>query len=313
MSYRTLFLVLNLCCLIFLPKVALAASFSIDPDTGTYGPGDTFIATVRIDGEEDCVNAVNVAITYSKETLRAVDFSRGDSILSLWAVEPHIDTDSGSIVFAGGVPGGYCGRITGDPALSNVLGKVVFTVVGATTPRATIHFAPTSAVFLNDGLGTLAKLITHDATITLSPVPTLSQNPWLKEVAADTIPPQPFVVEVESTIGVFGGKYYIVFSTTDKESGLDYFEIFERGGWRRITSPYLLEGQSLLGVGDIQVRALDKAGNIRMGTYSASLIPQRQFSFDDFMVFIVLGCILILFGVKSYIDRKKVQIENPPL
>lgn len=313
MNRRARYILLSLLLLLSAPQAAFAASLYLDPESGTYGPGDTFIATVRIDNESDCVNAINVGLSYSTDSLRAVDFSRGDSIFSLWAVEPTIDTGKGTVVFAGGIPGGYCGRIAGDPALSNILGKVVFTVISANTARASIQFAPASAVFLNDGKGTAAKLSTHGETITLSPTPLETENPWLSEVGADTTPPQPFVVDVESTQGVFNGKYYIVFSTTDKESGMDHFEIFEHGGWKRIISPYLPGDQSLLGVGDIQVRAIDKAGNIRLGTNStASSIPQRQFSSDDFIPLIIFVLVILLVGSKVLYDHKKFRSSVPP-
>ena len=311
MSLRPIYIVAGTLLLGLCPYTALAATLSLDQATSTYGPGDTFIETIRIDNEGDCINAANIALAYPKETLRAVDFSRGDSIFSLWAVEPHIDTDAGTIVFAGGVPGGYCGRIAGDAALSNVLGKVIFTVVSATAPKATIHFAPASAVYLNDGAGTLAKLHVRDATITLVPTAQLASNQWLSDVADDHTPPQPFTVQVESTSGVFGGRYYIVFSTTDKESGLDHYEISENGVWKRISSPYLLKNQSLLGIaGDIQVRAIDKAGNIRMGDYSPAATPKRQLSFTDLVPFLIWIGIILLIGGKWYIDHKRRKMRT---
>ena len=310
MSLRTLLCTPSLLLFALFPYVACAASLSLDPSTGTYGPGDTFIETVRINNDGDCVNAANVALTYPKDTLRAVDFSRGDSIFSLWAVEPRIDTDLGTVVFAGGIPGGYCGRIAGDAAMSNVLGKVIFTVIGAAAKNATIHFAPASAVYLNDGAGTLAKLTTHDDTVAIAPTAQLSNNQWLADVASDHTPPQPFTVQVESTSGVFGGRYYIVFSTTDKESGLDHYEILENGVWKHVTSPYLLKNQSLLGVGDIQVRAIDKAGNVRMGEYSPALTPKRQISFTDIVPFLILLSVVLLVGCAWYLEHRRTRMRT---
>lgn len=311
MSRKVIFLTASLFLFGFTPHAAFAASLSIDPASATWGPGDTFIATVRIDNGQDCINAVNVEMTYPKDTLRAVDFSRGDSIFSLWAVEPRLDTNTGTVTFAGGIPGGYCGRIAGDAALSNVLGRVVFTVVNAGAQSAPIRFSSASTVYINDGQGTQAELTLEGADIKLSPTPLAPENPWLAEVKNDLTPPQPFAVEVQSTLGVFGGRYYIVFATTDKESGLDHFEIAQHSGWKRITSPYLLENQSLLGVGDITVRAVDKAGNMRIGDYSASSTPQRQFSPGDFMPFLIFMIIVLLIGIKMRIDQKRQEPKIP--
>jgi hypothetical protein len=200
----------------------------------------------------------------------------------------------------------------GDAGLSNVLGKVVFTVVAAGSKNATVGFSPASQVYLNDGAGTLATLTTKSSVITLSPTPTLKDNQWLTEVGQDTTPPQPFVVQVESTSGVFDGQYYAVFSTTDKESGLDHFEIHEGNGWKHVTSPYQLKNQSLLGVGDIQIRAVDKAGNMRMGEYSASKTPKRLLTYKDWLPFILFGIIVLIGAIVWYFDHKKARSMHPP-
>ncbi len=305
MSFTLKTVTLFIFTFVVFPSAAFAATLTLDSVEKKYGPGDTFIATVRINNDGDCINAANVVLSYPKDTLRAVDFSRGDSIFSLWAVEPHIDTDLGTVAFAGGIPGGYCGRIPGDAGLTNILGKVVFTVLKARAESATIHFLPSSAVYLNDGAGTLAALTAHDVSIPISSTTQLSQNQWLSLVHEDTTPPQPFEVQVESTSNVFNGKYYIVFSTIDKESGMDHFEMFENKVWKRVTSPYLLQNQSLLGVGDIQVRAIDKAGNVRLGDYSAALTPKRQLSWNDFAPFLILVLLAVLaLCVKRFIDRQ---------
>lgn len=286
-----------------MPVFAHAAMIYIDPETGTYGPGDTFFASVRLDNDSECINAAEVEVVYPTDRLRAVDFSRGGSIFSLWVQEPKIDLQKGTITFAGGIPGGYCGRIQGDPALSNVLGKVVFSVIQTEAKTADITIAPSTQVYLNDGFGTLSQLAVRGSTITLSPTPVSSENPWLKEVGQDSIPPDAFVVQVESTRDIFGGRYYAVFSTLDKQSGIDHFEIFERGVWKRITSPYKLYDQSLK---DIRVRAIDKAGNERMGEYIEGSAPPSQAPRYDLVTILVLLAILIMLGgIKLYIDKRK--------
>src|ERR1043166_3587861 len=70
------------------PFSASAASIYLDPDKGTYGPGDTFIVNVRLNTDGECINAANVELVYPAKSLRAVDFSKGGSIFSLWVTEP---------------------------------------------------------------------------------------------------------------------------------------------------------------------------------------------------------------------------------
>lgn len=294
--------------MLYTPVPSFAASIYLEPEASTFGLGDTFIMTVRLDNEDECINAVNVELTYPKDTLRAVDFGRGDSIFSLWAVEPKLDTNNGTVVFAGGIPGGYCGRIAGDAALSNTLGRVVFTVIDAKQKSASVGFGTNTSAYVSDGLGTKASVTVKPSLLTILPTPVQDNNPWLVEVAKDTTPPQPFTVDMQSTVGVFGGRYYVVFATTDKESGLDHFEIFERGGWKKITSPYVLNDQSLLGVGEVKIRAVDKAGNVREGLYTASSTPQRQYEAKDFLP---LGIIIVLLLAIGMWMRRKGHF-NPP-
>src|SRR5262249_47050520 len=73
---------------------------------------------------------------------------------------------------------------------------------------------------------------------------------------------------------IFDGKYFITFSTIDKQTGVDYYEVLEQDAngniqgtttpaiWKRATSPYLLADQSLQSA--VMVRATDKAGNQRV-------------------------------------------------
>ena len=267
--------------LLIVPPSANAASLYLDPSAKTVGLSETFVVSIRLDPQGDCVNAGKIEISYPAKNLKAVDFSRGNSIFSLWVEEPKIDVEHGLVTFSGGIPGGYCGRIPGDPSLTNVLGKIVFTVIDASAHSANVTISPDSKLYLNDGLGTAVVPEPHDATFTLQATPVSSENPWVKEVDADDTAPDAFDVQVESTRGVFSGKYYIVFTTIDKQSGIDHFEIFEDGGWKRISSPYKLTDQSL--TGPIKVKAIDKAGNERLGDYAEGKAPPRQYEFGDFI------------------------------
>ena len=289
-----------------MPLSVSAATIYLDPNTGTYGPGDTFITEVRLDNEGECINAVHVAVSYPTDRLRAVDFSRGNSILNLWIKDPTIDTGRGMVEFMGGIPGGYCGRIPGDPSLTNVLGRIVFSVVKSDASQAEISVSSESEAYLNDGLGSRAQLTVRGSSVTLQSEKTDVGNPWIEEVGADTTPPDPFTIEVQSTRGVFGGRYYIVFSTTDKQSGMDHYEIFERGAWKPVVSPYRLTDQSLK---DIQVKAIDKAGNETLGTYvEGSAPPSQAPRYDLVTILALLVVLIILASVKLFIDRKKADV-----
>jgi hypothetical protein len=289
--------------LLLLPVSTSAASLYLDPDSGTYGPGDTFIENVRLNTDGDCINAANIVLTYPAGSMRAEDFSKGGSIFSLWVNEPKLDIQNGIVSFAGGIPGGYCGRIPGDPSLTNVIGKVVFTVTNASAGKASIQFSPSSSLYLNDGHGTKVAPTFHNAVVTLAPTKQLSADPWLAEVGADTTPPDAFDVQVESTRSVFGGKYYAVFSAVDKQSGIDHYEMVINGTWQKVTSPHLIDDQTLQS--GIEVRAIDKAGNIRLGTYVPGSAPPRETGPEDYAA---LGLILLLLAAaliaRYYLNKR---------
>lgn len=291
-----------------LPSFVSAASMYIDTHEKTYGIGDTFIANVRLLTDAECVNAADVRVEFPHDTLKAVDFSKGSSILSLWVREPEMNNTEGVVSFAGGIPGGYCGRVQGDPALSNVLGRIAFTVVGNNGGSGEIRVGFESRLYAHDGLGTEITPRTDAITLTLSADRQLSENEWITEVEDDTTPPEAFTVEVQSTRGVFGGRYYLVFATQDKQSGLDHYEFNDRGGWKTITSPYELRRSSLK---DIQVRAIDKAGNERLADYNEANAPELQASTDFSFIIFALILLVLLIAYRYFMRRPDAPITPP--
>lgn len=307
----------------FLAGHVQAASLYLDPAFTTIYRGDSVTAAVRVDTDEqmnECINAADVVIHYDA-SIQPVDVSIGDSIFSVWVEAPVIDTQNRTISFAGGIPNGYCGRIEGDPRLSNVIAKIVFRSPGlqigggSDSDKAVISFAEGSAMYLNDGFGTQANLTTFPSTITLERNPGAEvQDEWRDDVKADSNPPQQFGIELARDDKAFSGNYFIVFNTTDKETGISHYEVIEepvadwagfRWGradapWVTTRSPYVLKDQSLNSI--IRVKAVDKAGNEYIATY----IPEeslRSLSQEWVLLYVaaatlfVLLLLLVLFGV----------------
>jgi len=123
----------------------------------------------------------------------------------------------------------------------------------------------------------------------------------------DTTPPEALEPQIGQEPKVFEGKYFIAFSTIDKQTGIDYYEILEadkrgyqrgtirKAEWKKGSSPYLLEDQSLRSV--IKVKAVDKAGNERI----EEIVPPYKVTWKDVLVIIL---ILIGAGVIYWIIRK---------
>lgn len=234
---RAIGIVLSLLVLfIFTTPYAGAATISLDPKTGSFGPGDMFVVTIRLDtNTNECVNVASVELLYPTDWIKATVVSKGESLLSLFTEDPRIDTEKGIISFAGGIPAGYCGRIQGDPGKSNVLAKVVFYIPGnmiggkvATGPLPlTLSFGSSTSVLLNDGFGTVAHLDVEGSTLLREMASTQLKNEWLDIVHADGTPPDQFSATIEHDENIFDGRYFLLFTTVDKQSGIHHFEVRE--------------------------------------------------------------------------------------
>lgn len=170
-----------------------------------------------------------------------------------------------------------------------------------------IRFLEDSQVFLNDGLGTEAKLTLKGAEFEIVEGVSSLADDWEKEVLEDKIPPEPFEILVSKDPKIFEGKYFIIFQTVDKQTGLDYYEVKEgKKEWQLAQSPYLLENQELSYI--IKVRAVDKAGNERTVEYAPSYRPLTKSPL--FWAMIVLAGFGL--GIGYLVYRKLKRKTRPP-
>ncbi|KKW37039.1 MAG: hypothetical protein UY81_C0006G0013 [Candidatus Giovannonibacteria bacterium GW2011_GWA2_53_7] len=227
----------------------------------------------------------------------------------------------------GGVPAGYCGRVLGDPGRTNILAKVIFSVPGFQVGGSPIErdtpflivVATGTSVLLNDGAGTSANIKKGSLSLTRL-LGGSGVNEWTAQVHNDTLPPDPFTPEVNHDANTFAGKYFLVFSAVDKQSGMNHFEITEedplhpgyaRGGSQLIapitaTSPYVLKDQDLRSV--IVVTAIDNAGNrqrIALPPSVGTSTDQMGLGFGSVWIWAlgVFVFLLLAFGVWRYAQR----------
>lgn len=319
------FFVVALTALGALPSIGQAALLYLDPDAASVHRGDTLTVSLRLDTDEgECINTVDAVIGYG-EGVRAVDVSRGNSILNLWVEDPKINEAERTITFAGGIAGGYCGRAAGDPSLTNIIAEIVFLspgfTVGAVQDSAVpITINENSSVLLNDGFGTPTELRREAAQITLLTTPgTERTDEWREAVAADTVPPADFIISLFKDETAFSGNHFISWNTQDKQSGIDHYEVMEEpledfyaftwgradAPWIETESPYVLQDQTLNST--IRVKAIDKAGNETI----AVLVPDealRKLSSGRLITLIVLGVIsTAVFAVLVFVllERRK--------
>jgi hypothetical protein len=280
--------------LLLLPLSTRAATLYLDPVSAVIGPNDVFEVKVKLGtGAGECVNAANIVLNFPSEALEFKDFNSGDSIFSLWIERPGAEdadkiNSEGKVIFSGGLPGGYCGKISGDPGDSNILGSAIFT---AKKPvlfhKAGVDFAIGTELYLNDGQGTVAKMETQGMNTVIDESVTGTRDDWSQRINEDKLPPETFIIQISRDEKVADGRYFIVFSTTDKQTGIDHYEVLEANpadlvehkeetflngireklfgvkmspaAYERATSPYILKDQSLNSV--IKVKAVDRAAN----------------------------------------------------
>lgn len=312
---------------LFLPLHSHAALLYLDPGEATVNRGDTITLSLRVDTDSgECINTADVVIKYS-DSIRAVDVSRGESILNVWLQDPAIDEKKHEITFAGGIPGGYCGRIPGDPMLTNKLADVVFRSPGFTVGNtggqiADVSIDGSSRVLLNDGFGTEAKLRVSDAHLTLTDKPgSTTKSAWNDTVNNDKTPPADFAITLQKDANAFSGKYFIVFNSVDKQSGIDHYEVMEEpfkdfnlfkwgavtAPWTSAESPYVLKDQSLNST--IRVKAVDKAGNETVET----LVPEpalRSASKGRILTIVLLVALalIVLSGIGYWLWRRRKKL-----
>jgi len=305
---------------------AKAAVLYLEPSTGEYRLGETLIEKIRIDTEGECINVVGVDLNFSQDTLEAVDFSSGSSILTLWVKTPYIDQESGLISFAGGVAGGYCGEIPGALTESNLLGRIIFKVKGRSDLTleegrfgeeqlwARIKFLDSTQVFLNDGKGTPARLTKKGALFPISFKEIIEEplkDSWQEEIEKDNIPPEEFSPGITKDPSVFNGKYFLSFSTTDKQTGVNYYEVAEQKRiafmalgekvWEAALTTYLLKDQGLRSI--VAVKAVDKAGNERIEVITPKI------GWQDVLPWAILALII---GLISRWIVKKLKLKKTP-
>jgi len=287
----SLFVLSFLLLFLFSPSIVEGAILYLVPESQTENLDDNFLAEIKLDTEGEEINALGASLTFPADSLEFIDFSKGDSILSLWVQNPSII--EGTISFSGGVPGGFKGE--------GRIGRVIFK--GKKEGKAIVNFKEDCSVLLNDGLGTPATLITKGATFTvLAEKLEVPRDEWQEELEKDKILPEPFEIKIAQEPSIFEGKYFIVFSTIDKQTGIDRYEIKEgKRDWKVGESPYLLEDQSLKS--KILVKVIDKAGNERI----TEIAPPVKISWKDILPWIL---VLIIIGALLWWLIRRIKIRK---
>lgn len=236
---------------------------------------DKFKVEVILDSKE-AINALEGELVFAGDYASLEAVSDGNSIINFWIQRPQTTADN-RLEFAGIIPGGFKG---GKGNLFTMIFKSKYPLNGGEKIPSFI-VAKKIRGFVNDGQPSAIKLV-------FSPIELAMPAEAVEEKPKDYTPPENFTPAIGRDPLMFAGKYFLVFGTQDKDSGVNYYEVKEGDqSFGRAESPYLLENQLLTGL--IFVRAVDYAGNIRQ----AAVRPLR-YSFPYKIFFIVLIALVIL-------------------
>ena len=115
--------------------------------------------------------------------------------------------------------------------------------------------------------------------------------------------------EIARDESISDDKWFIVFATQDKASGVDHYEVKESrqkiltffSRWRAAESPHVLKDQELRSY--IFVKAVDKTGNERI----VKLSPQNSLrwyeNYENWIILIVIA-VVFAFGAKKILWKK---------
>ena len=242
-----------------------------------------FLADLVIQSD-DSVNAIEGVFVYPSNLLKVIGIEDGNSVINFWIEKPS-ENKIGEISFSGITPGGFKGN--------NLVFSIIFEAANLGEARLGLRDVK---VLLNDGEGSLASTNVMGKTVLISKI---GEGDSLPEVF-DLEMPEDFIPLLANDPNLFDGKYFLVFSTEDKISGIDYYQLREgkSGIFKKVESPYLLKNQSLSK--EIFIQAVDKKGNTREVVFRPD---QKIFGYKSIGLFVIIIVLLILF---LYRLRKKI-------
>lgn len=308
----TKFVAISLLLLFVAIRGISAAELFFESKTQEMRVGQQFSVDLMLDTENKEINAVQGKIIFPGDLLELKEIIDGGSIINLWIDKPRMatnqNTNSNEVTFSGVIPGGFKGILS--PYYKGYRPGRILSLIfrtreidakqDAKQTRNSLIEIQNPKVLLNDGLGTEAKLsisnfqfrITPEAARIVGILPIKDPNP-----------PEPFELIIAQDPNIFEGKWFLVFISQDKESGIDYYAVHETTRkkdaaridtkeWLGAKSPYELKDQKLRSY--IYVKAVDRAGNERI-VFVEPRYPLKRYENYENWVIIILGLIVAYF------------------
>ena len=270
-------IVLAACLLSFAAIPVFAAEIFFDAKTRELKVNQLFEVGVFINTDGESINAVEGKIVFPEKLLKLKEIRDGNSIVNFWIERPKVS--NGEVLFSGITPGGFIDK----------QGLIFSTVFQARQAgRGLVEIREIKAL-LNDGKGTATNTSISNLELVISGSTAAAPPPVIEN--KDTDLPEAFEPMVASDPEIFDGKYFLVFATQDKGSGIDHYEVREKfwAGFVTAASPHLLQNQRL--DKKIFVKAIDKSGNERV----VMLPPQKPLPwYRHYAIFAILLVLIVV-------------------
>ena len=272
------------CLILLVPFISHGAEISLSAEQNEYLVGEEFLVDVYIDTEGELINAIEGKLYFKQSELEVVSIKDGNSSINFWVTKPNI-VSQGFVDFSGVTPGGVRGK-----------DKYLFSAVFKPIKAGQTYVEVIEAKSLkNDGLGTRVKTDVNNLTVEIGLSDTALDGKMKFE---DKREPETFLPTVGRDSEMYEGRSFVAFSTQDKQSGVDYYEVKEGifGKYVRAVSPFVLNNQDLDNI--IYVKAVDLNGNERV----VSIKPENYRNWYKRTE--ILGIIVLVILVSLY-NRKK--------
>ncbi len=285
--YTKITSVFLLISLFFIAESVFAAEIRLDTHKSEVNSDEQFSLDIIVHSEES-LNAISGRLVFPTDKLSIKEIRDGNSVINFWIEKPHIEK-SGSVLFSGITPGGFNGA-------NKSIFSVVFEAKG--TGLTSIVLEDLKAL-KNDGLGSPVELkLNNTAVYIKSGISNASE-----EILTDKDLPENFFPTIEKDPNIFDGKYFLVFATQDKISGIANYKVREGilDWFTVVESPYLLKDQTLSK--KIFLKAIDKLGNERIIEIEPKYPPSHYENIQYW--FIIISVLFILLFLIKKLCRKK--------
>ena len=296
-----LLIILGVLILFFVVK-PVSAGFFFEAPAPEIANGSDFEVKVLVDSQNQNINAFEGNIVFPKDYLTLKSINDNNSLISLWLNRPQLRIDDyNKVFFSGIIPGGYNGE-----------GGYLFSLIFTTRQTGEIKiYSNNDKILINDGLGT--SLATNQSPLLLKISDQVPQQNYI--TPPDQELPETFIPLISRDLNLFNNKWFLVFTTQDKASGIDHYEVAERrelkifnfrlgfGDYLVADSPYLLRDQGLKS--NIYVKAVDKSGNEQIAVVLAPNSLKWYENYWFWFIIILIITIIFILGIKITRKSKK--------